>query len=53
MSVDAKKGYGSTLVLLVLGLLVLHFGANWLPVLIPVALLVWYGVPPALRGGRN
>ena len=42
MSVDAKKGYGSTLALIVLGLIALYCGSQWLMVLIPAAFLVWY-----------
>jgi hypothetical protein len=53
MSVEAKKGYGSTLILLVLGVLALHFGGSWLPVLIPVALIVWFGSELSLRGERH
>jgi hypothetical protein len=53
MSVEAKKGYGSTLLLLLLGVLALHFGASWLPVLIPVATIVWLASALPLRGSRN
>lgn len=53
MSAEAKTHYGSTLVLLVLGMLALYGGANWLVVLIPAAVLVWVGAHPALRSGRN
>jgi hypothetical protein len=53
MSMEAKKGYGSTLALLLLGVLALHFGARWLPVLIPAALFVWFGAGPSWRSGRN
>jgi len=42
MSADAKKEYGSTMVLIVLGVLALYGGARWLLVLIPAALLIWY-----------
>jgi len=40
MSADAKKGYGFTLVLVILGVLALYGGAAWLVVLIPAAILV-------------
>jgi hypothetical protein len=53
MSVEAKKGYGSSLMLLFLGVLVLHFGGSWLPVLIPVAMILWFVTAPSLRSGRN
>lgn len=43
MSAEAKKEYGSSLVLIVFGLMALYLGINWLPVLIPAATLVWYG----------
>lgn len=53
MSTEAKKSYGSTLALCAFGVLSLYLGAHWLPLLIPAAILVWYAVGPALRGGRN
>lgn len=56
MSKEARKSYASTLLLLALGALTLCAGKTCLPVLIPVALLVYYGyygADPALRGGRN
>jgi len=53
MSVEAKRGYGSTLALLLLGVLALYFGAAWLVVLIPAAVLVWYEGRSALPTGRN
>ena len=55
MSADARRHYGSTLVLLALGLLALYGGTRWLGVLIPAALVVWYvtsRLPGDLRGGR-
>jgi hypothetical protein len=53
MSMEAKKGYGSSLALLLFGVLALHFGARWLPVLIPAALIVWFGARPSLWSSRN
>ena len=54
MSTDAKKGYGSTMVLMILGVLALYAGARWLLVLIPAAALVWYAAPGAtFRRSRN
>lgn len=41
MSKEAKKGYGSTLALLSLGVLAFYGGSAWLLVLIPAAVLVW------------
>jgi hypothetical protein len=53
MSVNAKKSMGWTSVLILLGLVALFAGAKWLVVLIPAAMMVWYGVGPTLRSGRN
>ncbi len=54
MSADAKKGYGSTMVLMILGVLALYGSARWLLVLIPAALLVWYAAAGTiLRRSRN
>lgn len=53
MSAEAKKGYGSTLALLLFGVLAFYLGARWLVLLIPAALLIWYGAGPMLRSGRN
>ena len=53
MSAEAKKNYGSTLVLLALGVLALYGGANWLVVLVPVAVLVWYAAGSAWKTHRN
>jgi hypothetical protein len=52
MSAEAKKEYGSTLALIIFGLMALFLGVNWLSLLIPAAALVWYGVRP-LGTGRN
>jgi hypothetical protein len=41
MSADTKKGYGSTIALLIFGVLTLYGGTRWLLVLIPAAMLVW------------
>lgn len=43
MSAEAKTNYASTVILIVLGLLALYAGAVWLMVLVPAAILVWYG----------
>ncbi len=54
MSSDAKKAYGSAVVLVILGMLVLYGGASWLLALIPAAILVWYAVAgPIFRRSRN
>jgi CDP-diglyceride synthetase len=43
MSTEAKTNYASTLILILLGLLALYAAAGWLMVLVPAAILVWYG----------
>ena len=53
MSINAKKSMGSTLTLVLLGLIALFAGPKWLAVLIPVAMLVWYGVGATLKSSRN
>jgi hypothetical protein len=54
MSADAKKSYGSTMLLIALGLLALYGGARWLLLLIPAAVLVWYVTSGAMaRGARS
>jgi hypothetical protein len=54
MSAAEKKGWGSTILLMILGVLALYGGARWLMFLIPLALLLWY-VPGARNfpGSRN
>jgi len=52
MSAESKKSMGWTIVLVVLGVAALY-GGPWLAILIPAALLVWYGIGPVLRSGRN
>ncbi len=54
VSVPEKREYGSTMILVILGILALYGGVLWLLVLIPAALFIWY-VPPgkALRRSRN
>ncbi len=53
MSAEAKKGYGSTLVLLLLGALAFYGGSTWLLVLIPPAVLVWRAATAPARRSRN
>jgi hypothetical protein len=54
MSSDAKRGYGSTLVLIMLGVLALYAGGRWLLALIPAAILVAYAAAgTALRRSRD
>ena len=53
MSMNSKKSMGWTVVLILLGIVAFVGGMKWLVVLIPAAMMVWYGVGPALRSGRN
>jgi hypothetical protein len=54
MSTDVKKGYGSTMVPVILGILALYGGARWLLVLVPAAVLIWYVVAAGVfRRSRN
>jgi hypothetical protein len=53
MSMNSKKSMAWTIVLIFLGLIALFGGVRSLVVLIPAAMMVWYGVGPALRRGRN
>ena len=54
MSADIKKGYGSTILMMILGMLAVYGGAQWLIVLIPGALMVWYvATRTMLKRSRN
>jgi hypothetical protein len=53
MSAESKKSTGGTVILIVFGLAAIFGGARWLALLIPAAILVWYGAGSALRTGRN
>jgi heme O synthase-like polyprenyltransferase len=53
MSMNSKKSIAWMALLIVLGLIALFVGAKSLIVLIPAAILVWYGAGPALTSGRN
>jgi hypothetical protein len=53
MSMNTKKSMGWTFILILLGLIALFGGEKWLVLLIPAAMLVWYGARPTLRSGRN
>lgn len=54
MSAEIKKGYGSTLALIVLGVLAFYGGSRWLVILIPAAFLAWYAAAGAVsRRSRN
>jgi hypothetical protein len=53
MSANSKKSIGWSILLVSFGIVALFGGIKWLTVLIPAAMLVWYGASPALRSGRN
>jgi hypothetical protein len=53
MSADYKKSMGWTILLILFGVVALFGGVEWLTVLIPAAMLIWYGAGPMLRSGRN
>jgi hypothetical protein len=53
MSATSKKSMTWTFVLILLGMAALYGGEKWLGLLIPAAMLVWYGAGPALRSGRR
>ncbi|MFZ0759615.1 MAG: hypothetical protein WAM69_06640 [Candidatus Sulfotelmatobacter sp.] len=43
MTTASKRAYASTLILMALGLIAQCSGARWLLLLVPVAILVWFG----------
>jgi hypothetical protein len=53
MSAESKKSMGGTILLILFGIIALVAGASWLVVLIPAAMLVWFGDGILLRSGRN
>jgi hypothetical protein len=54
VNADAKKGYGSTLALMLLGVLALYGGAQWLMALVPAAIVIYFVTGYARFGiGRN
>ena len=53
MGTNYKKSVSRGAVLVIFGLLAMVGGEKWLVVLIPAALLVWYGGGPALGSSRN
>jgi hypothetical protein len=52
MSTNSKKSMGFTIVLVLLGVAALFGGARWLALLVPAAILVWYGAG-SMRNSRN
>jgi hypothetical protein len=53
MNTDVKKTMAAASALILLGVLVLLTGERSLIVLIPVAVLVWYGTAPKVHRSRN
>jgi hypothetical protein len=54
MSAQSKKSIGWTTVLIVFGLAAIYVGTKLLVILIPAALLIWYGIAdPLLHNERN
>jgi hypothetical protein len=53
MSADSKKSTGAAALFMILGLAAFFGGTRWLALLIPAAVLVWYGAGSAWRTGRN
>jgi len=53
MTTKSKKSKDWSLILVLLDVTVLFAGPHWLALLIPAALLVWYGAWPTLGAGRN
>lgn len=49
----SKKSASAMLGLVALGLLALYAGPKSLFILIPSALMIWYGVPAVRRNGEN
>lgn len=53
MSAEAKKQYGMTVALLLLGALALYGGKAWLALVIPAAALIWLAAGTGLHRNRN
>jgi hypothetical protein len=49
----STRSASATLVLVALGLLALYAGPKSLFILVPTALLIWYGISPVPRNGGN
>jgi hypothetical protein len=47
------KSTGGSIALILFGIAAFFVGTKWLLILVPAALLVWYGAMPILRSGRN
>ena len=53
MSANAKTSMWAAAALIALGVLLLLTGEKSLLVVVPAAVLVWFGVAPKLRNTRN
>lgn len=53
MNIKTPQSLLSTMALILLGVIAFTAGAKWLTLLIPAALLIWYGAGPVLKSGRN
>ena len=53
MSAEARKSYGGSCTLLILGLIALYGGAQWLLILIPAALLICFSCPHRFGSTRS
>jgi p-aminobenzoyl-glutamate transporter AbgT len=53
MSMESKKSIGTTVILMIFGVLAMYAGLKSLVVLIPAAVLIWHEARPQLGSGRN
>ena len=53
MNRDSNRSILWAVVLVLLGVIAIIGGAKWLALLIPAAMLIWYGAGPMLGSGRN
>ena len=53
MSTESKKSMGWTSILIILGVAAMYDGTKSLALLIPAAVLVWYGSSALLRSSRG
>jgi hypothetical protein len=50
---NSKSSALWAIVLILFGIVAFFGGMKWLIPLIPAAMLIWFGVGPSLRTGRN
>ena len=53
MHQNSRKSAVWAIVLILFGIVAFFGGVKWLIPLIPAAMLIWFGVGPTLRTGRN